>query len=126
MTPELRIMRAPLLSWESQVVQYPATGEPGIGYFAGETSLGVVDCLLWRDEKGRVRGILNRYGIDFPPYEKAGNVNIWIRPSHQRQGIGRALIEEAIRRWGPINYEQQQFTEAGAAFARQLLAEREV
>ena len=120
-----RRLAGPILSWASQVKQYPPLGEPGIGYFAGETGLGTVDCLLWRDDRGVLRGILNRYGHDFPPYEKAGNVNIFVQPEYHRQGIGTALVAEAERRWGPINLDQQQFTEAGERLADRIERSRE-
>jgi GNAT superfamily N-acetyltransferase len=114
-----------LLSWESQVMQYPVVGEPGIGYFAGVVAgdLPPVDCLLWRDDQGLVRGILNHYPVNYAPYEMAGGVNIWVHPDWQRRGIGRALVTEAVTRWGEINVEQQRFSEAGAAFALALLDE---
>lgn len=123
---ELRIMTAPLLSWESQVVQYPEFGPPGIEYFAGvvEGYAQPVDCLLWRGGDKRVHGILNYYSIDYPPWEKAGNVNVWVQPGWQRKGIGSRLIRVAQRRWGPINWQQQQYTEAGAAFARHMMGEK--
>jgi len=111
-------------SWESQVVQYPRKGRPGVGYFAGETDAGIVHCLLYRDVKGDVVGILNYYDGYLKPnvWETAGNVNIWIRPDRQRRGIGTRLIRAAMERW-PINLDQQRFTPNGAAFARRLRAD---
>lgn len=121
---KLRRLQGPVLSWESQVNQYPQFAEPGIGYFAGEVGRAKpVDCLLWRDVTGRVRGILNHYPIDMPPWERAGNINLWVHPDWQRQGIGTALLTEAATRWGPFDPEQQQYTEAGEAFARHLIGE---
>lgn len=107
-----------LLTWESQVVQYPATGAPGIRYFAGVTDYGTVDCLLYRNVKREVVGILNHYGFD-SPWEQTGNVNVWIREDYQRRGIGTALVKEAHRRWG-VNLDQQRFTPGGAALAERL------
>jgi GNAT superfamily N-acetyltransferase len=117
-------------SWESQVCQYqdaqPPT-ETGITYFPGPLPGGVVDCLLyWFVEEGRrprIVGILNHYPFDNPPFEQKGNVNVWVRRPNQRQGIGTALVQEADRRWGPINLAQQRFTASGAALA-QYLTER--
>lgn len=104
------------LSWESQACQYPAEGGPGIVYFSGDTPLGDVDCLLFYDRKKRLRGILNYYAIDFPPYEKAGNVNVWVHPSSQRRGIGTALVMEAFERWN-IDLDGQRFTPEGLRLA---------
>ena len=110
-----------VLTWQSQVVQYPALGPEGISYFAGVTPLGTVDCLLYRNEGGAVVGILNHYGFD-SVWEKTGNVNVFVRRNCQRQGIATALIMEADRRW-PINLDQQHFTPEGAAFAERLRAD---
>jgi len=109
------------LSWDSQAEQYPAQGGPGIVYFAGETSLGTVDCLLFYDRKKRLRGILNYYAIDFPPWEKAGNVNVWVHPSTRRRGIATQLVRAAMQRWR-IDLDQQRFTPSGLALAEHLEA----
>jgi ribosomal protein S18 acetylase RimI-like enzyme len=115
-----------LFSWQSQVCQYPYTGEPGISYMEGPTEEGIVDCLLYRNDKGHIIGILNHYSFDAVTsdgaWEKKGNVNIWIHRSYQRQGIGRALWEEAVRRWG-VRLQGQRMTPAGAAFAEALTRE---
>jgi GNAT superfamily N-acetyltransferase len=110
-----------LFTWESQVVQYPLTGPPGIGYFKGEVE-GVedwVDCLLYRDKTGRVRGICNHYPTT-NEFEDAGNVNIWVDPAWQRRGIGTQLLDEAHRRW-PIDLRQQRYSFSGARFAQAYL-----
>lgn len=112
-------------SYESQVVQYPRLGAPGIEYFAGkdEHHPVPVDCLLFRGEDGLIRGILNHYAIDYPPHEKAGNINLFVDPAHHREGIGTALVREANRRWGPINWNQQRYTAAGVELAHRLISE---
>lgn len=119
------MMPNPAYSFESQARQYLPLGEPGIGYFAGviESHLPPVDCLLWRDTHGLVRGILNHYPIDYPPWEHAGNVNIWVHPDFQRRGIATALVDECEERWGPINFDQQQYSDSGLAFMRAVTGE---
>ena|SRR5579872_1312459 len=103
-----------LPTWESQAAQYPPTGPPGISYFRGQVTADYhVDCLLYRDENGELIGILNRYPADFPPYEREGSVNMWVRPDRRRQGIGRSLGLEAMSRWEP-HPERLKYTEAGA------------
>lgn len=105
-------------SWESQASQYPRTGAPGISYFRGEVTAGFhVDCLLYRDDDGELIGILNHYPTDFPPYERRGNVNIWVRPDRRRQGIGTQLSLESVRRWEPIEAEKVRYTRAGLEWA---------
>lgn len=118
------------LSWESQIVQYRDAEPPSeagtITYYAGSVdSLPPVDCLLyWAPTPDGVRlrivGILNHYAVDYPPWEKAGNVNVWVRRSHQRRGIATALWDEAQRRW-PVSLDQQRFTVPGAALADALV-----
>lgn len=109
-------------SWESQVAQYPRLGAPGVEYRTGDTGFAKpVNCLLWRDEDGLVHGILNHYPIDMPPWEKAGNVNVFVDPARRREGIATRLVREAQRMFGPIDFEQQRFTESGAALAVTLI-----
>ncbi len=113
------------LSWKSQLVQYDARGPRGISYFAAEVDDNPhpIDCLLYRCKAGKLRAILNYYGVDYPPYEKAGNVNLWVAPRWQRRGIGMRLLEEADRRW-QIDFDQQRYTEAGAALITAFLRRR--
>ena len=104
-----------IYTWESQVVQYPVMGDPGISYFRGDVSPGVhVDCLLYRDESGTVVGIANYFPMDIPPYEKAGNWALFVRPDRRGEGIGTALMVEGMARW---DYREDHitFTEGGAA-----------
>ena len=111
------------LSWRSQVEQYPMWGPPGIGYYPGLVpGVTVVDCLLFRDELGYVRGILNFYSDDVPPLEKAGNVNIFVHPDHRRKGIATQLWREAERRWH-VSLDDQRFTRAGAKLAESITKE---
>jgi GNAT superfamily N-acetyltransferase len=122
MTFEVSIPARLAFSWESQVSQYPAKGPIGIHYFAGETDYGIVHCLLYRSTKGEVVGILNYYDGHLKPnvWETAGNVNVWVHPDRQRQGIATALLRRAKERWPEINLDQQRFTESGAALATRL------
>lgn len=114
------------LSWKSQVGQYPERGEPGISYFAGRQDTDgreypePIHCLCWRDEEGILRGVLNYYAVDYPPWEVAGNVNVFVEPSWKHQGIGAALVSEAHRRWG-INWTQQRYTREGLELAMRMI-----
>lgn len=114
------------LSWESQVVQYPEVGAPGIGYHRGDMSEfygegAHVDNLLYRDEAGEVVGILNYYPRAFIPWEREGNVNVFVHPGHRREGIATALVTEALRRWD-IDPTAQRFTRAGRAMCEKFIA----
>lgn len=111
-----------IFSWDSQGKQYPATGEPGISYFRGDVSDTVwVDCLLYRDDDGTLRGVLNHYPVD-NDFERAGNFNLFVQPSHYRQGIGTALVTEADLRWD-IDFAQQRYTPNGASLVAKYLTE---
>src|SRR3954468_22976709 len=107
----------PAFSWESQAKQYAYRDTPGInlerhhlGEFPDWTQ---IDCLLCRDENGLLIGILNYYLDSSNPLEQAGNVNVWVKPSHQRQGIATKLLLDALTRWD-IDPNQQRYTEQGA------------
>lgn len=113
-----------VLPWEGQVIQYPQGGVPGITYFAGDVSefypgKPPIHTLLFRHLDGHVIGILNYYEVDYPPYEKAGNVNVFVDPQHRRKGVATALVRQAETRWG-IDYRAQRYSAAGAALAAAL------
>ena len=105
-------------SFKSQASQFDKKGPPGLSYFKGEGN-GLqpgqwVDCLLWRDEKGKLKGIVYHYPQDLP-LEKKGNMNIFISPDSKRQGIASRLVSEAIKRYD-VDLRQQRYSEEGAAF----------
>lgn len=115
------------LPFESQRVQYPEVGEAGLehrieqdGHFPDRD----IHCILWRDESGRTVGILNYYPHDFPPYELAGNVNVYIDPDHARNGVASRLMEHALEHWD-IDFTQQNYTVAGARFAEAFVLARQ-
>ena len=78
--------------------------------------------LLYRNEHGVLLGILNHYPVDYPPWERAGNVNIWVREDHRREGIATRLLGEAMHKW-EINLDQQRFTQSGVDFANAFVQE---
>lgn len=109
-------------TWDSQARQYPRYNTTGIHYFRGDLANGqYVDCLLWYDDGCVLRGILNHYPEDVEPFEKKGRCNIWIHPGSMRQGIATALLSAAMDQWDDIDLHDQQYTKAGAAFARAFL-----
>ena len=108
-------------SWESQAIQYPETGNPGLGYFKGEMGgEKYVDCYLFRSKDGRLVGILNYYSFDFLPLEAAGNCNIWVKPENHRQRIATHLLDE-VRKDYAINFDQQRYTPSGEKFIKKYL-----
>jgi len=115
-------------TWSSQVMQYadatPPTTLPGFSTYEGVVpGWPPIHCLLWWDctTGGRpmIVGILNYYDFD-SPWERKGNVNLWVRPSHQRRGVGSTLVRLADALFGPLNPEQQRYTASGAAFMNDL------
>lgn len=115
-----------IYSFQSQVVQYPQNGPPGISYFRGaspwmEEQGKWVDCLLFRDDNGRIRGILNHYPFeltdpeDSSVTEKKGNINIFIDPLYKNKQVGTKLLDEAITRYD-VDLNQQTYSAEGAAF----------
>jgi GNAT superfamily N-acetyltransferase len=108
-------------SWESQVGQYPVDGPPGVSYLAGPVPGALpVDCFLWRDPDGALRGIANYYPQDYE-LQPRGSVNLWVQPGHTGRGIATALML-ALRDLRPeVDRQQQQYTEAGARFVMSFL-----
>ena len=122
-----------MYSWASQAAQYPAIGPPGISYFRGNLNDELfVDCLLYRDEKGELVGILNHYPMEIPPLERAGAQNVWVRPDRRRQGIGSALTKEAFMRWtnvptaGFSGVDDMRLTDSGARMVEGLLEKQSI
>jgi GNAT superfamily N-acetyltransferase len=122
-TIKVNVAESDVMAWETQVVQYPSGGSPGISYLRGQVDPAYyVDCLLFRGDDGELIGVLNHFPADYPPYERAGNVNIWVRPDRQRQGVARALILEALGRW-EFRWENQRITPSGARIAASMVRE---
>jgi len=147
--PEVTVPGEGFLTWESQVRQYPKVGPHGFHYERFAITIGTgpvlgrdltgairvgkgtyhseVDCILYRNRKGHLVGVLNHYPNDEHELngmilERAGNVNVFVRPNRRRRGIGRRLVHEAMRRW-PIDWSQQAYTEGGRALVAAVLAE---
>lgn len=121
--------------WRSQYLQFDRVGEPGLSYehhelpqlVRGVVHRNPVDCLLYRNRRGKLIGILYHYpegGIMENGYvlEKPGAINILVKPECQRQGIATKLADEAARRW-VIDVTVQEHTPEGAAFANAWLKE---
>lgn len=106
--------------WENQARQYPRYGS-GITYFRGICDDNIwVDCLLYYGYDNELHGILNHYPFEMPPYQKAGSVNIQVRPDRRRKGIASALLDEAIKRFN-VNLENQEYTPDGERFIKNYM-----
>lgn len=112
----------PVWPFAYQAKQYPKDGPPGISYFKGVVDESTwVDCLLYRDDSGKLIGILNHYPFalvdpDDPRIkEKRGNFNIFIDPKHKGKGIGTKLVDEAVSRYN-VDLRRQRYSEEGANF----------
>jgi len=107
-----------VFAWETQSGQYANVRPvgPGITHFIGRLVNGDVDCLLMYDDELELVGIMNVFTVDMLPYERAGNFTVMVRPDRRRRGIATLLMDEARRRW-TINFEQQDYSHDGSAFA---------
>lgn len=112
-----------MFDWESQAKQYARQGEPGIHLekhnVRTANTLSVVDCLLSRDKQGHLVGILNHYNED-NPWERPGAMNVWVEPSHRRQGIATDLLRQANELWHLTN-EHLSYTPDGDAWIQGLV-----
>ena len=118
-----------IYAWESLAAQQPPRGGPGIVYHASTAvadlypDLPPVDMLLYyhttKAGPGFLVAILSHYPVDYPPlqpgapFEKAGAVNVWVKPNQQGKGFARILWLEAVRRWG-IDWRDSRYTPEGA------------
>jgi len=112
-----------VFAWENQAGQYPEHGK-GIQYHMAITKKGLwVNCLLYYGDDLTLQGILNHYPFDFPPYQKRGSVNLQVRKDKRRNGIGTALLNEAIKRY-KINLKRQEYTPLGSRFIKAFQSEQ--
>lgn len=113
--------------WDSQAIQYAATGKPGvhlethtIGNGDSETE---VDCLLYRDDDGQLIGILNHYNEN-NKLQKPDTGNLWVKPNCQHSGVATELLRAAANQWPDKVtewFENQTFTTAGIAWIQSLV-----
>lgn len=123
--PDPSIVATGVYSWESQAGQFDEVGEPGPEHrveFSGDRP---INCFLFRDKTRRLFAIGYHYPMDMgdPPgsLEKAGNVNIWVKPSEQRKGYGTLLLAWIEQSVGPINFRQQRYSTEGATLVNKYL-----
>ena len=120
-----------IFTWDSQASQYPADGPPGISHLRvqiGPPENGDsdprIECLLYRDESGKLVGILNYFPVGVQDLEKPGAGALFVHPEHRRQGIATALSREWLKRWDYWDEGAMTFSASGAAFVngqRELL-----
>lgn len=120
-----------MLSWESQAIQFPDKDVVGLSHWGVDQPVSresipvprefaldpAIDIYLWRDMHGTLRGILYVYMIDMPPWEKKGNVNIFVEESWRRKGLGTVLLTQALRDH-EINFYLQRYSVAGLQFIK--------
>lgn len=113
--------------WESQACQYPPTATPGIHLISPRITLSghdtVVDCLLYYNDDEQLVGIFNHYNAN-NPLQVEGSANLWVRPDHQRQGIGTSLLRRADELWDL--FDQPSYTPQGNAWIEGLVAKGKI
>lgn len=150
--PEAKVEGEGQFDWASQARQYPKVGPPGLTEQTVIVAAGVgttmaldpsdgrlkparvrvkveVDCLLYRNRKGALVGILNHYpeacyDMDGNLLERPGNVNVWVRPNRRGRGVGSLLLHAALDRWDDIDPAAQDYTAGGRALMAKVLDER--
>ena len=100
--------------WNANVAQFDDCGPSGVSHIRGACDGITVDALLFRDEAGKVRGILY-YHADQVYEEVAGNVTIVVDEHFRRRGIATTLLREAEQRWS-VRFNVQDYLVDGRAF----------
>jgi hypothetical protein len=91
-TVQAKIIKPIPEGWiDRQFAQYP-DGPLGISYFRGDMSGDIeedlwVDCLLYRDDSGKVRRIFNYFPVETPP-EMKGNFLVMVHPDPELAAKG--------------------------------------
>lgn len=125
-----------MFTFESQRVQFPDKGGPGLEHLVvdleskqlhpvgtiPEQSV-IIHCLTWRALSGELVGILYYYATN-SYWERRGNVNIFISPDWLRKGIGTKLLDYAFTQWD-VNIEQQRYSLSGAYFIKEYVARKQ-
>ena len=93
--------------WNVHVNTLPLTGTAGTSMYFNEIS----KILIYRDDKGSVKGILQFFTVDIEE-EKKGNLNILVDPDCSQKGIGLNLLKFAMESF-EIDLDQQQLTPTG-------------
>jgi GNAT superfamily N-acetyltransferase len=111
-------------SFEEMAPHHAVHGRPGLGQERLTWWVWVIDCLLYRDDKGALVGILYHYVKPEAPDEREwapypGCVDVWVKPNCQRRGIGAKLLLEAVLRFG-VNLSKQRYTPAGWRMAKRV------
>lgn len=132
--------------WESQAEQYeyrsdvPRVGDGITLWWVPRNEAPVpIGCLLYwappaqsssilagvrpsyKAQVAELVGILNYYPQGSPYGEEPHDTLTLVRPDRRREGIGTALLREALRRWPDIDLRAQAYTSAGWELARTLL-----
>lgn len=122
-----------VFSWESQARQHPQKGEPGFGHRRVKVTSPAwdrddiwIEIITYRDESGDLLGILDYFPNGVPDHEEPGAFAVFVHPAHRREGIGTAVVGEALLRGvgaGRIlNVEASVPSESGAAWTNTNLA----
>jgi len=105
---EPRISTLPfLVSWGNVSARLPANGPAGISFDRDWRGTIV---LQYRDEQGRLRGMLCRYGELVSGENRPGETLTIVDPECRRRGIGTALHQEARRLGIHIDYRAQTYS----------------
>lgn len=112
-------------TFSSQSPQFPETGEPGLSYFAGVMDQYdvPVDCILYRNERGRLVGIGYHYPIDYAGMEQAGNIFVLTHPKYVRKGVAGKVLAELDKQYH-VNFAQQKYSRQGLALVTAYLMKR--
>lgn len=127
--PQRRVILNETHSWIGQSVQYlvrtDIPRQAGIVHWTVPASEAPVriECLLFWTERLTLGGIFNYYPDGGPWGEKPHDTLTLVNPTLRRQGIGTALLREAMSRWPAIDLSTQSYSDDGWAFVSSLILE---
>lgn len=105
--------------WDKNTRKIEPTGPSGFSVL--NVRSGVLT-LVYRDEEGILKGLLNYYPNGIFARNKPGEVELLVHPDARRQGIGMKVLKEGIRLWD-IQARKQRYNPASAGLTEAWLKE---
>jgi GNAT superfamily N-acetyltransferase len=103
------------VNWALISKQFEPTDSPGLHHDqrSADGTANLVEVLRWYDDHSKLRGLLVYSPHGVLGALQPGQFFFIVHPRHRRQGIGTKLLGEARLRFPPLDFAEQEYSEAG-------------